>query len=63
MVLKQKSAKSATIRIRIPAALAEQIAEIDKRATDKNLVFDTNEICITALSAAVKQARIELSKD
>lgn len=63
MVLKQKSAKkSETIRIRIPASLAQQIEELTKAAAEKNLVFDTSEICNTALSVAIKQARIELSK-
>lgn len=63
MMLKPKTqARNEMIRVRIPGELLAQIEDVRRRAAERGLVLDVNDVCSAALLAAVKQAIRELAK-
>lgn len=63
MMLKPKTqARNEMIRVRIPGELLAQIEDVRRRAAERGLVLDVNDVCSAALLAAVKQADRELAK-
>lgn len=63
MTLKPKTqARNEMIRVRIPGELFAQIEDVRRRAAERGLVLDVNDVCSAALLAAVKQADCELAK-
>lgn len=63
MMLKPKTqARNEMIRVRIPGELLAQVEDVRRRAAERGLVLDVNDVCSAALLAAVKQADRELAK-
>lgn len=62
-ILKSKTAaKTKAFRVRLPAALLDEIDTLTTEADAAGLVLDVQEIVANALTAAAKSARAELAQ-
>ena len=61
-ILKPKApTKTAAMSLRLPAELHQQLQALQADADRAGFIFDASDVCVKALTAAVRTARSELA--